>query len=59
MGHPQSQTPIQTGNSTAEGIMNNKVQPKQTKAMDMLSTGYVIAKLKADSEFIGGWEKQT
>jgi hypothetical protein len=35
MGHPQPQTPIQAGNSMAEGVINNKIQPKQTKAMDM------------------------
>ena len=35
MGHPQPPTPIQTDNSTAEGIVNLKVQPKCTKSMDM------------------------
>ncbi len=35
MGHPQPQIPIQTDNLTAEGVINNKIQPKQTKAMDM------------------------
>ncbi len=35
MGHPQPPTPIQTDNSTAEGVLNNKVQPKRTKLMDM------------------------
>jgi len=35
MGHPQPQTPIQTDNLTAEGVVNNKIQPKCTKAMDM------------------------
>eukprot|EP00956_Cyclotella_meneghiniana_P031271 scaffold81716_cov13-Cyclotella_meneghiniana.AAC.1 len=35
LGHPQGKTPIQTDNSTAYGIVNNKIQPKQTKAMDM------------------------
>ena len=35
LGHKQPRTPIQTDNSTAEGIINNTVQPKQTKAMDM------------------------
>jgi hypothetical protein len=35
MGHPQPPTPIQMDNSTAEGIINTKVQPKHTKAMDM------------------------
>ena len=28
MGHPQPPTPIQTDNSTAEGIINARVQPK-------------------------------
>ena len=35
MGHKQLATPLQTNNSTAEGIVNGKVQPKCTKAMDM------------------------
>jgi hypothetical protein len=35
MGHPQPRTPIQTDNSTAEGVVNIKIQPKRTKAMDM------------------------
>ena len=35
LGHPQPQTPVQTDNSTAYGVINNKIQPKATKAMDM------------------------
>ena len=35
MGHTQPPTPIQTDNSTADGIINLCVQPKRTKAMDM------------------------
>lgn len=35
MGHPQPQTPIQTDNSTAEGVINSRVKPKRTKSMDM------------------------
>jgi hypothetical protein len=35
MGHPQPCTPILTDNMTAEGVINNKIQPKRTKAMDM------------------------
>ena len=35
MGHKQPPTPIQTDNSTASGVVNNKIQPKATKAMDM------------------------
>ena len=32
MGHPQPPTPIQTDNTTAEGVVNHKIQPKRTKA---------------------------
>ncbi len=35
MGHTQPPTPIQTDNSTALGVVNNTIQPKRTKAMDM------------------------
>ncbi len=35
MGHTQPPTPNQTDNLTADGIINLRVQPKRTKAMDM------------------------
>ncbi len=35
MGHPQPRTPIQTNNTMAEGVINNIIQPKRMKAMDM------------------------
>ncbi len=35
MGHPQPKTPIQTDNTMAELVINNRVQPKRLKAMDM------------------------
>ena len=35
LGHKQPPTPLQTDNSMAEGVVNGKVQPKRTKAMDM------------------------
>ena len=35
MGHKQPKTPIQTDNTTACGVVNNNIQPKRTKAMDM------------------------
>ena len=35
MGHPQPKTPMQTDNSTALGVINNNIQPRRTKAMDM------------------------
>jgi hypothetical protein len=35
LGHKQPATPIQTDNAMAKGVINGKVQPKRTKAMDM------------------------
>ncbi len=35
MNHKQPPTPLQTNNIMANGIINGKVQPKRTKAMDM------------------------
>ena len=35
MGHKQPPTPLQTDNSAACGVVNGKIQPKRTKAMDM------------------------
>ena len=35
MGHPQPRTPLQTDNSTAEGVVNKNVQTKKLKSMDM------------------------
>ena len=35
MGHKQPPTPIQTDNAMADNVVNKKIQPKCTKAMDM------------------------
>ena len=35
MRHPQPPTPLQTDNSMADGVVNGKITPKRTKAMDM------------------------
>ncbi len=35
LGHVQPITPLQTDNAMVDGIINGKIQPKQTKAMDM------------------------
>jgi hypothetical protein len=35
LGHTQPPTPLQTDNAMADGVINGKVQLKQTKAMDM------------------------
>jgi hypothetical protein len=36
LGHAQPPTPLQTTNAMADGVINGKVQPKQTKVMDMI-----------------------
>ena len=35
MGHKQPPTPIQTDNAMADAVINGKIAPKRTKAMDM------------------------
>jgi hypothetical protein len=35
MRHTQPPTPLQANNAVAKGVVNGKVQPKQTKVMDM------------------------
>ncbi len=35
LGHKQTPTPIKTDNAMADTVINGKVQPKRTKAMDM------------------------
>ena len=35
MGHKQPRIPVQNYNSTVKGVINNKMQPKRTKSMDM------------------------
>jgi hypothetical protein len=54
IGHPQPQTPIQTNNSTAEGVINHKIQPKQSKAMDMCF--YWLCDRKAQGRFQIYWQ---
>ena len=35
MGWPQGKSPIQTDNSTADGVINNTIVPKRLKSMDL------------------------
>ena len=35
MGHKQPPTPLQTYNAMEDAVCNRKIQPKQTKAMDI------------------------
>jgi hypothetical protein len=53
MGHKQPPTPIQTDNSTALGVVNNNIQPRHTKAMDMQFHG--LRCCKAQQQFCFFW----
>jgi len=35
MGDPQPPAPLQTDNLMADGVVNDKIQPKRTKAIGM------------------------
>ena len=35
LGHKRPPTPMQTNNTTALRVVNNNIQPKRTKSMDM------------------------
>ena len=53
MGHAQPSTPIQTDNSTACGVVNNSIEPRRTKAMDMRF--HWLLDRKAQSQFRFYW----
>ena len=59
MGHLQPQTPIQTENSTAEGVINNKIQPNKQRLWICAFTGCATKKHKDNSEYTGNQGRQT
>jgi ABC-type branched-subunit amino acid transport system ATPase component len=59
MGHPQPATPIQTDNALAEAVINAKIQPKRTKAMDMCFPWLRDGECQQQFKFSGGQAKQT
>jgi hypothetical protein len=52
-GHKQDATEIKTDNTTADGIINNTVQQKRSKAMDMRF--YWVKYRVEQDHFSGGW----
>ncbi len=48
MGHPQPKTPIQTDDTTAEGIINKKYSQNAPRPWACNSIGYTIAKRKGN-----------
>ena len=59
MGHPQPKTPIQTNNTTAKGVINNKYSQNTPSPWTCNSIGYVTLKRRGNLEFTGGWEERT
>jgi hypothetical protein len=57
MGHPQPATPVQTDNACAEGIINDTVKQRRSKAMDMRF--YWVRDRARLSHFIGIGKKGT
>jgi hypothetical protein len=53
LGHKQNPTRVQTDNSTGCGVINNEVQPKATKAMDMCF--YWLKDQEAQTQFKFFW----
>ena len=62
IGHPQPPTPMQKDNSMALGVVTNTIQPKQTKAMDMLESKLKLLTLRQHDTIYSvnyrspGWE---
>jgi hypothetical protein len=57
MGHIQPKTPIETDNSTAFGVITNKIQLQGTKAMDMCF--HWLCCCKSQNQFRYYWEPGT
>jgi len=55
LGHPQPATPIQTDNSCAEGIINDTVKQKRSKAIDMRF--YWVRDRVSQGQFKIHWKK--
>ena len=54
MGHVQPPMPMQTDNAMANAVINSKVQPKRTKAMDMLF--HWLRDRECQQQFIIYWQ---
>jgi hypothetical protein len=54
MNHPQPRMPMQTDNTTAEGVINKKYNRNVPKQWTCDSIGFATAKHKANLKFIGG-----
>ena len=56
MGWPQPPTPIQTDNTTAEGVVNNKIVTKKLKSMDLRL--HFLRCRGAQKQFCFYWDKE-
>ena len=57
LDHPQPPTPIQTDNSTTDGIMNKTIKQNKVKQWTTYSTGYKTESNKENLEYSGPQEK--
>jgi hypothetical protein len=57
LGHPQPPTPIQTDNSTAEGILNKSIKQKRSQAIDMQY--YWLQDRIQQQQFLVHWQPGT
>ncbi len=54
LGHPEPATPIQTGNACAEGVINDTVKQKRSKAIDMRF--YWVRDRSRQGQFVIHWQ---
>jgi hypothetical protein len=59
LGHPQTQTPMQTNNSTAHALLTNKSSRRRSKPWICNSIGYNVKKHRANIGIIGDPEPKT
>jgi hypothetical protein len=57
LGNAQPATPLQMDNSMVEAVINGKIQPKHTKAMDMHF--HWLCDCECQNAFIGDWANST
>ena len=57
MGWPQPKSPLQTDNSTADGVVNNTIVPKRLKSMDLRL--HWLRCREAQGQFRFYWDKGT
>jgi len=58
LGHLQPATPIQTDNTTANGIANDNIKQKQSNPLTYIFIGSTIESSRGSTTYFGTWEYQ-